>query len=85
MGAVAPIPAAVFGKRRASFVLLAILGARWAGMIESMHASSGAGVCEKLAGYYIVYLPKHVPPRLRVARRDVRLEWDWALRQWKEE
>jgi hypothetical protein len=40
-------------------------------------------VCSNIAGYYIVYLPTKPRPILRVARRDVRVEWDWVARKWK--
>jgi hypothetical protein len=39
-------------------------------------------VCDTVGGYTLVYLPEKTPPILRVARRELRVEWDWSRREW---
>jgi hypothetical protein len=46
-------------------------------------ASCTSAGCDKVAGYVLVYQPAAPQPLLRIARRDVRLEWDWSARRWR--
>jgi hypothetical protein len=46
--------------------------------------SCAGGVCDKVAGYFIVYIPSATKtPILHIARRDIVREWDWSRKQWR--
>ena len=38
----------------------------------------------KVAGYFVAYELREGKPHLLIARRDIRLEWNWAMSTWRE-